>query len=127
MTSVISSQPKHKSFVENTSDLIQITLEQEIELQSDTGKIELKRVTKSTGDKWLWTGESTHCVCTHHVEQHCTVRDQSDQVVTIHCHGTYEDNKYCNCGLFRPYCIRMDSVYSNSKDNATLAEDLEHV
>lgn len=97
MTSVISSQPKHKSFVENSSI------------------------------PWLWTGESPHCVCTHHVDQHCTIRDLCGDVRTIHCHGTNDDNKSCNCKLFTPHCIRIDSFYFNSNDRVVLAEGSEHV
>jgi hypothetical protein len=93
-TSVISSQPKHKSFVENS---------------------------------WLWMGESVNCICNHRVEQHCTIRDQSDHVITIHCHGTSDDGMHCNCKLFTPYSIRIDSCYFNSNDNVTLAGDTEYV
>jgi hypothetical protein len=89
MTSVISSQPKHKSFVKNS---------------------------------WLWTGESTYCICTHHVGQHCTIRDQSDHVIAIHCHGTDGNSKHCSCGLFRAHCIRIDSCYCNSNERKNMGE-----
>jgi hypothetical protein len=94
MTSVISSQLKHKSFVENS---------------------------------WLWTGESINCICTHHVEQHCTIRDQYGDVITIHCHGTDGDSKSCSCRLFTPYFIRIDSIYSNGNDEVTLTGGTEYV
>ena len=27
------------------------------------------------GEDILWTGESTYCICTHHVVHHCTVTE----------------------------------------------------
>jgi hypothetical protein len=91
--------------------------------KKDTGKLTPAGVIESTRKDWLWTGESPHCICTHHVEQHCTVRDQCDHVITIHCHGTYADSVSCNCRLFRPHSIRIDSFYFNSNDNGILTED----
>jgi hypothetical protein len=91
-TSVISSQPKHKSFVENSSN------------------------------PWLWTGESTNCICTHHVKLHCTVRDQCDQIIIIHCHGVYGESEHCNCKLFRPYSVRLDSCYFKSNERKNTGE-----
>ena len=81
------SQPKHKSFVENS---------------------------------WLWTGESTNCICTHHVEMHCTVR--CDHIIIIRCHGMYGDNEHCNCKLFTPYSVKLDSCYFKSNERKNMSE-----
>jgi hypothetical protein len=55
----------------------------------DTAEETLEKVRKLTED-WLWTGESPQSICTHHVEQHCTLRDQCGRVVNNHCHGSNE-------------------------------------
>ena len=62
----------------------------------------LKKINQLSGDKHLWTGESINCICTHHVEQHCTIRDGRD--ITIHCHGS---DKHCNCEDFRTHSILL--------------------
>ncbi len=64
----------------------------------------LRKVNQLTGDECLWTGESVHCICTHHVEQHCTVRDEYGHEITVHCHGSDE---HCNCEDFRTCSIRL--------------------
>ena len=65
----------------------------------ETAEETLEKVRTVTGEEWLWTGESVYCICTHHVEQHCTIRDEYGFVVTIQCHG---DNGLCCCEHFRP-------------------------
>jgi hypothetical protein len=64
----------------------------------------LRKVNQLTGDECLWTGESVHCICTHHVEQHCTIRDKNGREITIHCHG---NDERCNCDDFRTCSIRL--------------------
>lgn len=64
----------------------------------------LRKVNQLTGEERLWTGESVHCICTHHVEQHCTIRDRNGSVISIHCHGSDER---CNCEDFRTSSIRL--------------------
>jgi len=70
----------------------------------DTVEDTLGNVRKLTEREWLWTGEFVYCICTHHVEQHCTVRDKYGFAVTIHCHG---DNELCNCEHFRTKTLRI--------------------
>jgi hypothetical protein len=64
----------------------------------------LRKVNQLAGDEDLWTGESVRCICTHHVEQHCTVHDQNGREITTHCHGSDER---CNCEDFRTRSIRL--------------------
>ena len=71
---------------------------------SYTAKTTRRKINQLTGDGWLWTEESVDCICTHHVEQHCTVRDRNGSVLSIHCHG---NNERCNCELFRTRSIRL--------------------
>ena len=59
--------------------------------------IALKKFKKLTDKEILWIGESTQCVCNHHVEQHCT-RDHWDRTINRHCHGS---NECCNCADFQ--------------------------
>lgn len=54
-------------------------------------------------EKILLTGESTQCVCNHHVEQHCT-RDHYNHSINKHCHG--RDN-LCNCKFFMARSVRL--------------------
>jgi hypothetical protein len=81
----------------------------EIQLD-DTAEETLEKVKKLTAKEWLWTGESVYCICTHHVEKHCTFRDKYGHVISIHCHGSEER---CNCELFRTYSIRTDLIGDN--------------
>lgn len=64
----------------------------------------LEKFRKLPHEEILWTGESTHCVCNHHVEQHYTFRDQYNRITDIHCHGS---NELCNCEDFRTRSIRL--------------------
>ena len=64
----------------------------------------IEKVRKLTEEKWLWTGDSVYCIYTHHVEDHCTIRDKCDFVVTIHCHG---NNELCSCEHFRRQRLRI--------------------
>ena len=70
----------------------------------DTAEETLQKFRKLTDKGLLWTGESTHCLCNHPVEQHCTARDRFNRVTNIHCHGS---NKLCNCKFFIPCSIRL--------------------
>jgi hypothetical protein len=78
---------------------------------------EQEKFTGSTKEEILLTGESVYCICSHHVEQHCTVDDQYS-----HCHGS---NEQCNCEEFRTHSIRLS--YSNCYKMVTerLADDFE--
>jgi hypothetical protein len=68
----------------------------------DTTETRLENVIKfPEEEEWLWTGESVHGICTHHVQQHCTVRDQYGRAMTIYCRNRSGNNENCNCGLFR--------------------------
>ena len=60
----------------------------------NTVKTTQESITKSIDKDLLWTGESVNCICSHHVEQHITIRDENSHEITIHCHGSYER---CNC------------------------------
>ncbi len=70
----------------------------------DTAQGKLEKIRKSTKEEWPGTGESANCICTHHVDRHCTARDRYGHVVTIYCNGNSER---CNCGLFRPCSMRI--------------------
>lgn len=70
----------------------------------DTVEETLEKVRKVTEEEWLWTGESVYCICTHHVEQHCTIHGKHGFAVTIHCHG---DNELCSCEHFRAQRLRI--------------------
>jgi hypothetical protein len=75
------------------------------EIQLDDTAVEtLEKVKELTEKERLWTGESTYCICTHHVRQHCTIRDRYGYKITIHCHGSDE---CCNCEGFRTFSIRL--------------------
>jgi hypothetical protein len=89
----------------------------------DTAEETLEIVWKLTEKDWLWTGESVYCICTHHVEKHCTFRDKYGRVITIHCHGSEER---CNCELFRTYSIRIDLIEDNYY-HKTVTEGLDIV
>jgi hypothetical protein len=58
----------------------------------------LRKVNQLTGDECLWTRESVPGIRTHHVELHCTVRDEYGHEITTHCHG---NDERCNCDDFR--------------------------
>ena len=78
----------------------------------DTAKPTLEKVNQLAGDEWLWTGESVHCICTHHVGQHCTVRDPYGHEITAHCHDSdehynCEDFMTCSIRLSHSKCYRM--------------------
>ena len=95
-TSSISPKPGIKCYVgDNILSEIRVY---------DTAEETLEIVRKLTEKEWLWTGESVYCICTHHVEQHCTIRDKYDFAVTIHCHG---DNELCSCEHFRTQRLRI--------------------
>jgi hypothetical protein len=81
---------------------------------NSAAKTTLDKFQKLTNEEWLWTGEYPYCICAHHVEQHCTIRDTYSRVVSIHCHG---NNEPCNCELFRTLCVRLDLLESCSKYN----------
>lgn len=68
-----------------------------------TAKATLKKVNKLIGDD-LWTGESTICICSHHVEHHCTIRDENGWEITVLCQG---NDEHCNCEEFRTCSIRL--------------------
>jgi hypothetical protein len=89
-TTFISYKPGIKCYVRNN-------------LFYDTAEEKLDKVRKLTEKDWLWTGESVYCICTHHVEQHCTVHNKYGLPVTIHCHG---DNELCCCEHFRSQLMR---------------------
>jgi hypothetical protein len=89
-TTSISYKPRIKCYVRNN-------------LLYDTTEEKLDKVRKLADEEWLWTGESVYCICTHHVERHCTIRNKYDLAVTIHCHG---DNELCSCEHFRPQMMR---------------------
>ena len=86
----------------------------------DIGKKTVEKITNLTKEEWLWTGESAYCICTHHVEQHWTVRDRNGSVRNIHCHGSEEQ---CNCELFRTRSIRL----SHSNYDEIVTEGFEYV
>jgi hypothetical protein len=69
-----------------------------------TAKTTPENIRKLTNEDLLWTGESVYCICSHHVEQHSTVRDQYGCELAILCHG---NNGSCNCTLFRTCSIRL--------------------
>ncbi len=71
-------------------------------------KTTLEKIKKLLDEGRLWTGESVYCICTHHVVQHCTVRDHNGSVIIIHCHGNEES---CNCELFRTRSVRLSHSY----------------
>lgn len=100
-TSHISPEPRIKHFAGSPSVL-----------SYDTIKTTLGNFTNLIDDEWLRTGESAYCICTHHVEKHCTIRDQYDRIITIYCHsrpGNYED---CNCVHFRPRSMKVSCLNS---------------
>lgn len=66
--------------------------------------VKTTRVSLKLTDEDLWTGESVYCICLHHVEQHCTIRDENGPETTIHCHGSDE---HCNCDEFRTCSIKL--------------------
>jgi hypothetical protein len=70
----------------------------------DTEEKKLEKVRILTQEEWLWTGQSVYCICTHHVERHCTIRKKNGLAVIIHCHG---DNELCSCEHFRPQMVRL--------------------
>jgi hypothetical protein len=51
----------------------------------NTAKKTLEQIGNLTDVDWLWTKESAHCICTHHVVYHCTIHDKSGLVISIHC------------------------------------------
>jgi hypothetical protein len=59
---------------------------------------------KLIAEEWLWTGESVHCVCSHRVEVHCTIRNKYGLAVNIHCHG---ENGLCTCEHFMTRKFRI--------------------
>lgn len=89
---------------------------------SFTAKSTLKKINQLTGDEHLWTGESVDCICTHHVEQHCTVRDKNGREITIHCHG---NDERCNCDNFRTCSIRLSHSNGYKMVTESLAGDFE--
>jgi len=113
MANTISSKHEIKCFPEN------IKLCKTLFYDTVQGKLE--KIRKLTEEERLWTGESAYCICTHHVEQHCTVRNRYGRRMTIHCHGSDER---CNCELFRTRSIVLGSHSNNDK---TMTEDLESV
>ena len=72
-------------------------------------EITLKHSNKLTEDEWLWTGESVYCICTHHVEHHYTVRDRYGHLMTVYCDSRSDSNEKCNCRLFRPRSMKINS------------------
>lgn len=96
MTDTISilSKPRIKCYVGNNK-LYSLLLNTAINYDTNIEKLT---------EEWLWTGESTHCVCNHHVEQHCTIHDRYNYVTDIHCHGGKE---LCNCKLFTTRSMRI--------------------
>jgi hypothetical protein len=86
----ISSKPRIKCFPRNSE------------------QAKLEKIAGLMGEEILWTGESVYCICSHHVKQHCTVYDQYDHEITIHCHGS---NERCNCEGFKTRGIRL--IHSN--------------
>ena len=102
MAETISSKPGIECFPENIK-LCET-------LFYDTAQRKLEKIRKLTDEELLWTGESAYYICTHHVEQHCTVRNGYGRGITIHCHGSEER---CNCELFRTYSIRIDLIGDN--------------
>lgn len=85
-------------------------------------KTTLKKINQLTGDELLWTGESVACICTHHVEQHCTIRDKNGREITIHCHG---NDERCNCDNFRTRSIRLSHSNCYKMVTQRLAGDFE--
>lgn len=79
-----------------------------------------EKTSKPTKQEWLWTGESTYCICTHHVVHHCTAHDRNGSVINIHCHGS---EKRCNCELFRTRSVRL----STSNYDEIVTEGLVYV
>jgi hypothetical protein len=74
-------------------------------LVRDTAQETQELARKSTKKQWLRTGEPANCICTHHVDRHCTATgDRYGHVVTIYCNGNGES---CNCGLFRTRSMRI--------------------
>jgi hypothetical protein len=97
----ISSKPRIKCFVGNNKLCNTLSYV--------TANVTLEKVRNLTEEEWLWTDESAFCICTHHVEQHRTVRDQYGRVITIYCHSRSGNNENCNCGLFRTRSIKINS------------------
>jgi hypothetical protein len=94
-TITISSKPEIKCYAENKT------------LFDDTANTTLEKFRNLTDEEWLWTGQSVHCICTHHVEQHHTIRDPYGYVVTIYCNSRSNNNENCYCELFRPRSMKM--------------------
>ena len=53
----------------------------------DIANTALEKFRKLKDEEILLTGESTQCICNHHVEQHST-RDHYDRTINRHCHGS---------------------------------------
>jgi hypothetical protein len=75
---------------------------------------------KLNAEEWLWTGESVYCVCAHHVEMHCTIRDKYGLVINIHCHG---ENELCTCEHFMTRKFRVLNDEGINKLTSILSED----
>jgi hypothetical protein len=75
-----------------------------------------------TNEDLFWTGESTYCVCNHHVEQHYTIDDQYSHRITIYCHGS---NERCNCDDFRTRSVRLSHINCYKMVTESLAGDFE--
>ena len=81
----------------------------------------LEEFRKLTDEEIFWTGESTYCVCNHHVEQHYPVDDQYSHRITIYCHGS---NECCNCD-FMTRSIRLSHINCYKMVTERLAGDFE--
>jgi hypothetical protein len=92
----------------------------DIEFHS-TAKVTPERFRKLIDEEILLTGESTQCVCSHHVEQHCT-RDHCDRTIKRHCHGS---NELCNCKFFMAHSIRLSHSNCYKMVTEREADDLE--
>jgi hypothetical protein len=89
---------------------------------SYTSKTTLNKINQLAGDEHFWNGESVDCICTHHVEQHCTVRDKNGREITIHCHG---NDERCNCEDFRTRSIILSHSNCYKMVTESLAGDFE--
>lgn len=86
-----------------------------------TVKTTPEKFRRLTDEEILLTGESTQCICNHHVEQHCT-RDHYDCTINSHCHGS---NEHCNCKFFMARSVRLSHSNCYKMVTEALAGDFE--
>ena len=81
----------------------------------------LEKFRQLKDEEILLTGESTQCICNHHVEQHST-RDHYDRRINRHCHGSDE---LCNCKFFMARSVRLTHCNCYKMVTKRLAGDFE--